>query len=122
MVRTKKTLELLGLTYHSYKRFTSAVKTAEGMQKLCSTILTSTLVFFCVQFYSTIHLLVSCYRQSISWHRPYCVDLGQSTFGMLKTFLEKNSLGMLNERLTSPFSDIRYCKLDDCTFVVIAKE
>lgn len=47
-------------------------------------------------------------RQLISWHRPYCVDLGESTFGVLKTFLESNMQGMLQEQLAAPFTDTRY--------------
>lgn len=50
-------------------------------------------------------------RQLISWHRPYSVDLSESTFGVLKSFLENNMLGILQEQLTMPFSDTRYSEL-----------
>jgi len=36
------------------------------------------------------------------------VDLGESTFGVLKTFLESNMLGILQEELTAPFDNTRY--------------
>ena len=37
------------------------------------------------------------------------MDLGESTFGVLKNFLEKNNVGIQQEQLTCVFSDTRYC-------------
>ena len=55
-----------------------------------------------------LNLVVVSHRRLISWQRPYCVDLGESTFGVLKTFLESNMLGILQEELTAPFDNTRY--------------
>ncbi|KTF72912.1 hypothetical protein cypCar_00046699, partial [Cyprinus carpio] len=42
-------------------------------------------------------------RQVVAWHRPYCVDLEESTFSHLRSFLERYCDGINNEIPPLPF-------------------
>uniref|UniRef100_A0A671MPI0 HECT-type E3 ubiquitin transferase n=1 Tax=Sinocyclocheilus anshuiensis TaxID=1608454 RepID=A0A671MPI0_9TELE len=42
-------------------------------------------------------------RQVVAWHRPYCVDLEESTFSHLRSFLERYCDGIYNEIPPLPF-------------------
>ncbi|KTF84357.1 hypothetical protein cypCar_00021780, partial [Cyprinus carpio] len=42
-------------------------------------------------------------RQVVAWHRPYCVDLEESTFSHLRSFLEQYCDGINNEIPPLPF-------------------
>ncbi|XP_029371513.1 probable E3 ubiquitin-protein ligase HERC1 isoform X2 [Echeneis naucrates] len=42
-------------------------------------------------------------RQLVAWHRPFCVDLEESTFTYLRTFLESYCDGIRNDIPPAPF-------------------
>ncbi|GCC28306.1 hypothetical protein chiPu_0006735 [Chiloscyllium punctatum] len=42
-------------------------------------------------------------RQLVAWHRPFCVDLEESTFSYLRTFLDRYCDGINNEVPPQPF-------------------
>ncbi|ELU01327.1 hypothetical protein CAPTEDRAFT_215878, partial [Capitella teleta] len=42
-------------------------------------------------------------RQVVSWHRPFCVDLQESTFSLLRSFLERYCDGFDSDQPVSPF-------------------
>uniref|UniRef100_A0A4W3J8I3 HECT-type E3 ubiquitin transferase n=1 Tax=Callorhinchus milii TaxID=7868 RepID=A0A4W3J8I3_CALMI len=46
-------------------------------------------------------------RQLVAWHRPFCVDLEESTFTYLRTFLEQYCDGINSEVPPLPFSSQR---------------
>uniref|UniRef100_H3AIW9 B30.2/SPRY domain-containing protein n=1 Tax=Latimeria chalumnae TaxID=7897 RepID=H3AIW9_LATCH len=46
-------------------------------------------------------------RNLVPWHRPFCIDLEESTFSQLRSFLERYCDGINGELLSSPFSSIR---------------
>ncbi|XP_043933675.1 probable E3 ubiquitin-protein ligase HERC1 isoform X2 [Protopterus annectens] len=46
-------------------------------------------------------------RQVVAWHRPYCVDLEESTFSHLRSFLERYCDGVINEDPPLPFPSSR---------------
>ncbi|XP_072108525.1 probable E3 ubiquitin-protein ligase HERC1 isoform X1 [Mobula birostris] len=46
-------------------------------------------------------------RQLVAWHRPYCVDLEESTFSYLQTFLDRYCDGINNEIPPQPFCSQR---------------
>ncbi|XP_028822113.1 probable E3 ubiquitin-protein ligase HERC1 [Denticeps clupeoides] len=46
-------------------------------------------------------------RQVVAWHRPYCVDLEESTFSHLRSFLEQYCDGINSESPPPPFPSTR---------------
>ncbi|KAJ8286644.1 hypothetical protein GJAV_G00041500 [Gymnothorax javanicus] len=42
-------------------------------------------------------------RQLVAWHRPFCVDLEESTFAFLRCFLERYCLGISSDAPSAPF-------------------
>ncbi|KAG2470375.1 HERC1 ligase, partial [Polypterus senegalus] len=46
-------------------------------------------------------------RQVVAWHRPYCVDLEESTFSHLRSFLERYCDGINNDVPPLPFPSSR---------------
>ncbi|KAI4830772.1 hypothetical protein KUCAC02_002385 [Chaenocephalus aceratus] len=46
-------------------------------------------------------------RQVVAWHRPYCVDLEESTFSHLRSFLERYCDGINSEDPPLPFPSSR---------------
>lgn len=46
-------------------------------------------------------------RQVVAWHRPYCVDLEESTFSHLRSFLERYCEGINSEVPPLPFPSSR---------------
>lgn len=47
-------------------------------------------------------------RQVVAWHRPYCVDLEESTFSHLRSFLERYCDKINSEIPPLPFPSSRY--------------
>lgn len=47
-------------------------------------------------------------RQVVAWHRPYCVDLEESTFSHLRSFLEHYCDKINSEIPPLPFPSSRY--------------
>lgn len=47
-------------------------------------------------------------RQVVAWHRPYCVDLEESTFSHLRSFLERYCDGINSEVPPLPFPSSRW--------------
>lgn len=47
-------------------------------------------------------------RQLVAWHRPFCVDLEESTFTYLRNFLESYCDGIGNDTPPAPFLSKRY--------------
>lgn len=43
-------------------------------------------------------------RQQVTWHKPFCLDLHEDTFGLLKSFLEKYTESFYGVGLPNPFS------------------
>lgn len=43
-------------------------------------------------------------RQVIAWHRPFCVDLQETTFTLLRTFLERYCTDFDQRDTIAPFS------------------
>lgn len=50
----------------------------------------------------------SSHRQVVAWHRPYCVDLEESTFSHLRSFLEQYCDKINSEVPPLPFPSSRY--------------
>lgn len=46
-------------------------------------------------------------RQVVAWHRPYCVDLEESTFSHLRSFLERYCDGINSDVPPLPFPSSR---------------
>ena len=46
-------------------------------------------------------------RKVISWYRPFCVELQETTFVLLKSFLERFCANLDNEEPMHPFITIR---------------
>ncbi len=75
-------------------------------------------VLFCfclslIKFFRNVSYLiyqsyVYVYRQVVAWHRPYCVDLEESTFSHLRSFLERYCDGINNEIPPLPFPSSKY--------------
>lgn len=42
-------------------------------------------------------------RQQVTWHKPFCLDLHEDTFSLLKSFLEKYTEVFYNNSLPEPF-------------------
>lgn len=42
-------------------------------------------------------------RQQVTWHKPFCLDLHEDTFRILKTFLEKYSESFYDKNIPAPF-------------------
>lgn len=51
---------------------------------------------------------VSFARQLVAWHRPFCVDLEESTFTYLRGFLESYCDGIGDDAPPAPFLSKRY--------------
>lgn len=47
-------------------------------------------------------------RQLVAWHRPFCVDLEESTFTYLRNFLESYCDGIGDDNPPPPFLSKRY--------------
>lgn len=47
-------------------------------------------------------------RQLVAWHRPFCVDLEESTFTYLRNFLESYCDGIESDAPPAPFLSKRY--------------
>ena len=56
----------------------------------------------------SISLIVFLSRQLVAWHRPFCVDLEESTFSYLRNFLESYCDGISNNTPPAPFLSKRY--------------
>ncbi|XP_037548156.1 probable E3 ubiquitin-protein ligase HERC1 [Nematolebias whitei] len=54
-------------------------------------------------------------RQLVAWHRPFCVDLEESTFSYLRNFLERYCDGISNDTPPAPF----LCKRDHHHFLLL---
>ncbi|XP_023136650.2 probable E3 ubiquitin-protein ligase HERC1 isoform X3 [Amphiprion ocellaris] len=54
-------------------------------------------------------------RQLVAWHRPFCVDLEESTFTYLRNFLESYCDGISNDTPPAPF----LCKRDHHHFLLL---
>lgn len=54
------------------------------------------------------HFLMLSSRQVVAWHRPYCVDLEESTFSHLRSFLERYCDKINSEIPPLPFPSSRY--------------
>ncbi|XP_063334410.1 probable E3 ubiquitin-protein ligase HERC1 isoform X1 [Pelmatolapia mariae] len=54
-------------------------------------------------------------RQLVAWHRPFCVDLEESTFTYLRNFLESYCDGISNDTPPAPF----VCKRDHHHFILL---
>lgn len=48
------------------------------------------------------------FRQLVAWHRPFCVDLEESTFTYLRNFLESYCDGIGDDTPPAPFLSKRY--------------
>lgn len=57
-------------------------------------------------YFTNIYLLLLS-RQVVAWHRPYCVDLEESTFSHLRSFLERYCDGINSEVPPLPFPSSR---------------
>lgn len=57
-------------------------------------------------------------RQVVAWHRPYCVDLEESTFSHLRSFLERYCDKINSEIPPLPFPSSRYV-IYVCVFVCV---
>lgn len=58
------------------------------------------------------------FRQVVAWHRPYCVDLEESTFSHLRSFLERYCDKINSEIPPLPFPSSRYVTyMYICVFV-----
>lgn len=42
-------------------------------------------------------------RQQVNWHKPFCLDLHEETFTLLRIFLEKYTEAFYNNKLPAPF-------------------
>lgn len=63
-------------------------------------------VFVLVQLF--LYAIRSFSRQLVAWHRPFCVDLEESTFTYLRNFLESYCDGIGNDTPPAPFLSKRY--------------
>jgi len=43
------------------------------------------------------------FRQVVTWHRPFCVDLQEGTFSLLRSFLETYCSGFNQDSCPPPF-------------------
>lgn len=59
-----------------------------------------------IRIFHDFHVLPS--RQVVAWHRPYCVDLEESTFSHLRSFLERYCDKINSEIPPLPFPSSRY--------------
>lgn len=59
------------------------------------------------------HFLMLSSRQVVAWHRPYCVDLEESTFSHLRCFLERYCDKINSEIPPLPFPSSR-CVVNMC--------
>ena len=57
-------------------------------------------VYYCMLSLTVVHV---GYRQVVAWHRPFCVDLQEATFSLLRTFLERYCDGFDAEHPPPPF-------------------
>ncbi|XP_064122662.1 probable E3 ubiquitin-protein ligase HERC1 [Macrobrachium nipponense] len=46
-------------------------------------------------------------RRVVSWHRPFCVDLQEGTFSLLRTFIEQYCIFDDPEQPVTPFASLR---------------
>lgn len=56
-----------------------------------------------LSFHKLCHACLLPPRQLVAWHRPFCVDLEESTFSYLRNFLESYCDGIENETPPAPF-------------------
>lgn len=47
------------------------------------------------------------FRQVVAWHRPFCVDLQEGTFALLRSFLEGYCQGFDSPNPPPPFPTAR---------------
>ena len=66
------------------------------------------LCFFVIKLTNYVCVCVCvCCRRVVSWHRPFCVDLQEGTFSLLRTFIELYCAFDIFDIPIKPFTSIR---------------
>lgn len=73
--------------------------------QICGSVLS---VLAHLRRHSSFQVTLSFSRQLVAWHRPFCVDLEESTFTYLRNFLESYCDGIGNDTPPAPFLSKRY--------------
>ncbi len=74
----------------------------------CSRTLTDTCVLENRLRVGTTSSFKCVHRQVVTWHRPFCVDLQEETFSLLRRFLERYCEGFSSAVPPAPFPDKEY--------------